>query len=1121
MRLRILAAGGVLSAWCSITALAAAPTDPTARPSRPGTPAAAQPAEKPVPPEQAEFFEKEVRPVLAKQCFACHGPNAKQSGLRVDSLEALLKGGSRGAALVPGDPGRSLLVQSVRHQNKLEMPPGETLPARQVDALEKWVKMGAPWPGSGKPAPAKSAAQTWDAIFKERSDWWSLKPVRKPAVPAVKNVKWSADPIDRFLLSALEKRGLNPAPRADRRTLARRVYLTLTGLPPTPEEVEAFVNDPAPNAYTKLADRVLASPHYGECWARHWMDVVRYGETHGYEWNYEIRDAWRYRDYLIRAFNSDLPYDQFVREHLAGDLLPKPRMNPTEGFIESVTGTAFYRFVENGHDVFKEIGLDVLDNQIDTLSKAFQATTVACARCHDHKLDAVSQKDYYGLLGILVSSRQVVNPIDTDAVNAPREAKLKALKEGIRSELAAEWRRELADTDRYLRAAQAFREKRVDAGSLAAGLDPQRIQAWATALEKHKAALEDPLNAWAASAEAAAGGKDVATAWKGLAARYAGEQASRADFNQKNYTSLGDFTHGKPRDWRVAGLGLRDGAAHSGEFTVATEGDRAVSAILPAGCFTHLLSERLGGAMESPWLPANKRFISLQVTGGKNGVVRMIPDHRQLTDTGRELPADGPRWITVGRSQTDEWLYLELITKMHNARYMGDGDTDPRSYFGITRVVLHDNAEPPKDELSRFQRLFGGDDPTSLEGVAAHYKTVLESAVDAWAAGRATDDDALWLEWLQKSGLVANSVKTIPTVAELVGQYRAVEKELVPSRLVAGVADQDDGFDVPVYLRGDYKNHGDIAPRHFLQVLDAPGERVRHGSGRWDLAEHVASPKNPLTARVMVNRIWHHLFGTGIVRTTDDFGHMGEAPSHPELLDYLATRFMEDGWSVKRLIRSVVLTQAFQQSGQAGVRAKEEDPENLLLHHFPARRLEAEAIRDSILTVSGRLDGKLYGPSIQPYRVHPTPERRLFQGPLDGEGRRSIYTKITLMEGPQFLTVFNLPDPKASQGRRDVTNVPAQALTLLNDPFVIGQAEFWANRLVAEPDATIGARVDRMFRTALGRPPQKVEAERFEKAIRDLAAIQNVAESDILKSQPVWKDAAHAVFNLKEFIYVR
>jgi len=310
-------------------------------------------------------------------------------------------------------------------------------------------------------------------------------------------------------------------------------------------------------------------------------------------------------------------------------------------------------------------------------------------------------------------------------------------------------------------------------------------------------------------------------------------------------------------------------------------------------------------------------------------------------------------------------------------------------------------------------------------------------------------------------------------------------------------------------------------PRRYLEVLSRPGERfVTGGSGRRELAERIVSPDNPLTARVMVNRVWHHLFGAGLVRTVDDFGHVGDRPSHPELLDYLAAGLVEDGWSVKRLIRSLVLTRAFRMGNRPSPAAREADPQNRLLQHYPARRMEAEAIRDSILTASGRLDGTLYGPSIQPFRETENADRRLFPGPLDGGGRRSVYVKNNLMESPKFLGVFNFPGGKVTQGRRDVTNVPAQALALLNDAFVLQQADVWAGRLVARPDASPAARVEWMLQVALGRPPRPEERIRFEEAVALFAELHGVPATEVLQSRAVWKGVAHTLFNLKEFLTV-
>ncbi|MCI0360216.1 MAG: DUF1553 domain-containing protein [Planctomycetaceae bacterium] len=435
--------------------------------------------------------------------------------------------------------------------------------------------------------------------------------------------------------------------------------------------------------------------------------------------------------------------------------------------------------------------------------------------------------------------------------------------------------------------------------------------------------------------------------------------------------------------------------------------------------------------------------------------------------------------------------------------------------------MLHDVDSPPQAELSHLRPLFAGEQPQSTGDLAAGYQRAIEQAIGNWAAGKTTDDDLRWLSMLLRRELLTNATAATPRLASLAKEYRQIESELSLPRIIAGIADGGPGLDQPVFLRGDCTRPGESVPRRYLEVLD----KTRAGfsspaSGRLELAERIASPGNPLTARVMVNRIWHHLFGTGLVKTVDDFGHVGDLPSHPELLDYLAAEFVADGWSVKRLIRRIVLSRTFQLASQASPAARAADPENRLLSHYPARRMEAEAIRDSLLFASGRLDPALYGPSVQPYREKDYADRRLFAGPLDGHGRRSIYIKCNLMESPRFLSAFNIPGGKVAQGRRDVTNVPAQALAMLNDPLVVQQAGEWARRVVAHGDDSIGDRISAMFQTALSREPTDDERTRFEQAAGQLAELHSVSPADILKSEVVWREIAHTLFNLQEFVFI-
>jgi hypothetical protein len=1066
----------------------------------------------------SEFFEKKIRPVLVQHCYKCHSAEAKKDkgGLRLDTRDGLRKGGDSGPALVPGKPDDSLLVKAVRYtDDALKMPPKGKLPEAAIADLGEWVRRGAPDPREKVEAP-KSAAR-WEEVLAGRRGWWSLQPVRKAAPPAVKHAAWSDQPVDRFLLAGLEKAGIAPAEPADPRTLVRRLHLVLIGLPPSTEEVDSFVQSAIRNpesAIEQEVDRLLASPHFGERWARHWMDVVRFTETHGNEWNYEVHHAWRYRDYLIRVFNDDVPFDRLIREHIAGDLVP-PRWNRAENFNEAPIGTAFFRFGEVNHDdciEFRQLGFDLVDNQIDTLGKAFQGTTIACARCHDHKLDAVSMKDYYAILGILRSSRLVAHTLDAPDANAATLSRLRELKEAIRRELATVW----------------LAEARTMAGKLPANAKTDKIT------------LEDLL--YPLTAMRKAGSKDPAAwqgAWRQLTAKYEKERRERSAFNLKNMVSWGDFRQGSFGTWQAAGEGLAPVPA--GDFTVASEEDAVVSAVLPAGVCTNALSQRLNGALRSPVLSKGKKYISFHVRGGRYAAVRLVSNSCQLNYKNfRYLKSDAFGWVTFAIPEDVDALreYAELMTKLDNPKWpdqlatlsggeanqrvpWAEAAADPRSFFGITRAVLHDNPEPPEDELSWAPRIFSGSPPANEAELAARYATVSEAAVHAWADGQASDDDAYWLDGLLRRRLLGNARKATASLDGLIQAYRDSEKRLTSPHIVPGLADAGPGFEQAVFVRGDCRKPGELSPRRYLEVLDRPGRQfIPHGSGRLDLAERIASPDNPLAARVYVNRVWHHLFGHGIVRTTDDFGRMGDPPSHPELLDWLAARFTVEGWSTKRLIRSLVLTRAFQMTSRASRAAAEVDPQNRLLHHYPARRLEAEAIRDAILTASGRLDRTLYGPSIQPYRVGKNEDRRLFPGPLDGNGRRSVYIKANLMEAPKFLGVFDLPGGKVAQGRRDVTNVPAQALALLNDPFVLQQAAVWSERLVARSDDTVDSRITNMFCTALGRPPDRAECERFGQAVAGFAALHGIASGEV-KSRAVWQDAAHAFFNLKEFVYIR
>ena len=446
---------------------------------------------------------------------------------------------------------------------------------------------------------------------------------------------------------------------------------------------------------------------------------------------------------------------------------------------------------------------------------------------------------------------------------------------------------------------------------------------------------------------------------------------------------------------------------------------------------------------------------------------------------------------------------------------------DKRSWFSVTNIVRHESAGTPADELQRFAALYQMPAPKDTDEASVHLGGWLSSAVQRWSEDQTSREDVKLINWLLEKQLLNNRAAKDSQLAQLLAEYRSVEQTISFARTANSMDER--GFlsvNYPLNIRGNVDEPGPLVSRDFLEVF-AGQHNVNQssGSGRLELAEFLVSPQHPLTARVYVNRVWQWIFGQGLVRTPNDFGHLGALPSHPELLDYLAREFIADGWSTKRLIRRLVRTRAFQQSGQVTTAANNIDPDNRLWHHYPTRRLEAEAIRDTLLSVSGRLDRRLYGRPIEAPRSKEDAAKRLFNGPLDGEGRRSVYLRMSIMDPPKFLVSFNLPDLKLPTGKRDVTNVPNQALILMNDPFVMALAKEWSAHLAKREDQSIAQRIKHMFYTAYGRAPNPSELKRWADLVYDLGGTSN--QADLLVNPSVWNHVTHAIFNTKEFIYYR
>jgi cytochrome c553 len=815
-------------------------------------------AEDAVTAEGVAFFEKKIRPVLVAECYACHSAEKVKKvrgGLSLDTREGTRKGGDSGPVIVPGSPERSRLIKALGHGDpELAMPPKKKLDAAVVRDFEEWVRRGAPDPRDG----AKLARGDLD-IEKGRNHW-AYQPPRQVAAPGVKNTAWPRTEVDRFVVAALEAKGLTPVDDADRRTLLRRVTFDLTGLPPTPAEVEAFAADASPEAFEKAVDRLLASPQFGEKWARHWLDVARYAESTGKTVNFGYPHAWRYRDYVIGAFNADKPYDQFIREQLAGDLM---RSDDPKVRAERLIATGFLAI---GPKTLNErsglkFELDVADEQIDVTTQAFLGITAACARCHDHKFDPIPQKDYYALAGIFRSTETCYGTVRF--INAQRPG-----------------------------------------------------------------------------------------------------------------------------------------------------------ALLP------LPNEATPAAAVSRQTEAERKRVEDQIKAVRDAMKNMRDPIQQFFATGQ---------ISLLRARLDAY----------------DADGSPK----LLAMGVRDKPAGPDFGPSRAR--FGGPGGFTYDGTRA-------------------------------------------------------------------IADS------PVYARGEPDQPGGSrVPRGTLQVLTrTPLKAASASSGRLELAGWIAGKENPLTARVMVNRVWLHLFGRGLVPTADDFGLAGRPPTHPELLDHLAHRFMGNGWSVKSLIKHLVMSHVYQVGSRAQPGAMEVDPDNTLLWRMTPRRLDAESLRDALLAVSGQLDttppvGSVVarvgeGPVTRP-RLGADPIAAAINDPRNTH--RSIYLPIIRDNLPEAMSLFDAADPALITSDRPRTTVPSQGLFLLNNAFVLRAADAAADRLLESHD-TEAKRIRGAFVRFYSRPPtarEQASAEAFLKAYR--AQLTKDRIPGPRHQRESWSAFCQALFASAEFQY--
>ena len=966
----------------------------------------------------AVAFDRDVRPIFAKHCVSCHGPDKQKGGFRLDRRADALKGGDSGPAVVPGKPADSPLLKFVAGDDAdTVMPPkGDRLTAAQVATLRAWVAQGAKWPADGS-ATANPA------------DWWSLKPVARAAVPTFaadpKATAWVRNPIDAFVLAKLKEKGLSPSPEADRRTLLRRVGFDLIGLPPTPEEVEAFLADAAPDAYERAVDRLLASPHHGERWARHWLDVAHYGDTHGYDKDQPRPNAWPYRDYVIRAFNADKPYARFVQEQVAGDVL-------FPGTTDGVTALGFVAagpWDLIGHAEVPETKTDGKiarhldrDDMVANTVNTFASLTVQCAQCHNHKFDPVLQDDYYRLQAVFAALDRADRPYHADPAAAARYgdliAKRAALRErqrGLDAKVKQAGGPALADLDRAIAAAKGVPPARAEYGYHSA-IEPKADAAKWVQVDLGAAAAVGRVVLW----------------------------GCHDDFN-----------------------GVGAGFGFPVRFKVELSDDPAFTTGVV------VVADRTAADVPNPGVAA----VGFDAAGAKGRYVRV---------TATRL---APR-------QNDFIFALAELDVL---------DAAGKNLAAAAPVTAKDSIEAPV----RWRKA---------------------NLTDGYAPGQGGAGDLARLG-KERAALVARATDAATTaaVAEVAGELTKLEAELAkvaPTGTVyAGTVHNgtgtfrgtgpDGGRPRPIFVlkRGDVKTPGPevgpgapaVVPGWAAAFDVAP--TAPEGERRAALARWLTDPKNPLAWRSIVNRVWQYHVGRGLVATPNDFGKMGQQPSHPELLDWLAAEFRDGGGSLKKLHRLIVTSATYRQASAGNAAAEAVDAGNVYLWRMPRRKLEAEAVRDAVLAVAGKLDRTMYGPAFRDFVVeHPehSPHYEYhLHDPNDPKShRRSVYRFLVRSKPQPFMTVLDCADPSLQVEKRTETLSPLQALALLNNGFMLTMAKHLAARVekAGGPPEQVAA----AFRLALGRAPTADER----------AALAAHAKQHGLAN------ACRVILNLNEFVFV-
>ncbi len=908
--------------------------------------------------EGTDYFEEHVRPVLAAKCQVCHNTQLKSGNIDLSGVEGFVKARDEAALISPEEPESSRLLAIIRYEGRIKMPPSGKLPPAEIAILANWVSQGAPWPGAEQ-REALIPEHQLGTFTEEQKNFWAFQPVSDPGIPEVRDRGWATNSIDLFVLAKMEEQGLAPVPPADRLTWLRRATFDLTGVPPTPREAKAFLADQSPKAFDRVVERLLSSPLYGERWGRHWLDVARYADSTGNDEDHRYPYAWKYRDYVIQAFNDDMPYDQFIREQIAGDLLPAEGSSPVNH--RGIVATGFLALGPKAiaQQDKKRMLYDVYDEQIEVVSKSMLGLTIACARCHDHKFDPILTKDYYALSGIFASTRSFRDP--------ESHVSRMLLKPLVAQE----------EFERYEAQQDLIKNKQIELDSMADEEIERYIDSIADRIDEYmlaaREAYEDGANA---SALAAARNLNQPQLEKWIA-----------------YLKPSETPRVQLAEWREAMPAQRE--------QVAAAYERQFSQTLEA------------------WHHTIRRWRENTIARIKDG--NMPPQPKPRFEPGRN-----------------------------------------RFFFD----VYHAKEAPLRFEGETRERIL---QPETLE-----------------------------------------------TIARLKADLKELKSNAIPEPPMANAVEDGEPVDQRVFIRGDYSAEGELAPRVFPAIIAGfAQEPVTSGSGRLELANWIAAPTNPLTARVMVNRIWQKHFDEGIVRTPSNFGKLGTPPTHPELLDWLATRFVEGGWSIKDMHRRIMLSSAYRMSSVASEAAVQADPSNQWLSRFSRRRLDIEELRDGMLAIDKSIDYTMGGSLQSGFGTDgENSNARLSIDPTTST-RRMVYLPLRRANLPTLLNLFDFGDAVTSLGKRPVTNVAPQALFMMNSDFVSARAGNLASQLLDEQGWTDVERVRDAYLRVLNRKP---DAGELDQGLSYVGGFSSRFED--ATPQDAWQSYCRILLASNDFIYV-